>query len=75
MWLKIVLSNNDPQVVGRLFFDCINNLQFCPTLLRTDRGTENGIMASAQCFLRRTHTDTQCNAMHIDMDLLTVISE
>ena len=61
MWLKIVSSNNDPQVVGRLFFDCINNLQFCPTLLRTDRGTENGIMASAQCFLRRNHTDTQCD--------------
>ena len=61
MWLKIVSSNNDPQVVGRLFFDCINNLQFCPTLLRTDRATENGIMASAQCFLRRNHTDTQCD--------------
>ena len=59
MWLKIVPSNNDPQVVGRLFYDCINNLQFCPTLLRTDRSTENGIMASAQCFLRRNHTDTQ----------------
>ncbi len=57
IWLKIVRSNNDPCVVGKLFYDAISNLQFCPTLLRTDRGTENGIMASAQSFLRQNHTD------------------
>ena len=61
MWLSIVRSNNDPQVVGRLFYNCVTNLQFCPTILRTDLGTENGIMASAQCFLRRNDTDTHCD--------------
>ena len=61
MWLKIVSSNNDHQVVGRLFYDCINNLQFRPTLIRTDKETENGIMASAQCFLPRNHTVTKCD--------------
>ena len=30
----------------------------CPTLLRTDRGTENTIISSAQCFLRRNGTDS-----------------
>ncbi|XP_046858691.1 uncharacterized protein LOC124452149 [Xenia sp. Carnegie-2017] len=58
LWLNIVPSNNDPRVVGRLFYDCISNMQLCPKILRTDRGTENGIMASAQCFLRRDGTDT-----------------
>lgn len=48
MWLNIVRSNNNPQVVGRLFYNCVTNLQLCPTILRTDLGTENGIMASAQ---------------------------
>ena len=58
LWLEIVKSNNDPRVVGRLFFDCVQKIQCCPTLLRTDRGTENGIMATIQCFLRRNHQDS-----------------
>ena len=58
LWLEIVRSNNDPNVVGNLFLNCVNDLQFCPTVLRTDRGTENGIMATIQCFLRRNHTDS-----------------
>ena len=47
LWLEIVKSNNDPRVVAKLFFDCARQLQSCPTVLRTDRGTENGIMATA----------------------------
>ena len=58
MWLDIVRSNNDPRVVGKLYYNCITSLKFVPTILRTDRGTENGIMASAQCFLRRNHADS-----------------
>ena len=58
LWLEIVKSNNDPHVVGKLFIKCVKEMQFCPTLLRTDRGTENGIMATIQCFLRRNHTDS-----------------
>ena len=48
LWLEIVRSNNDPRVVGKLFFNCLRKLQFCPTILRTDRGTENGIIATTQ---------------------------
>lgn len=58
LWLEIVRSNNDPRVMGKLFFNCIKELKLCPTILRTDRGTENGIMATAQCFLRRNHPDS-----------------
>ena len=58
LWLEIVSSNNDPRVVAKLFFNCVKELQFCPTVLRTDRGTENGIMATTQCFLRRNHQDS-----------------
>ena len=57
MWLEIVKTNNNPHVIGKLFLDCIKEQRGCPTVLRTDRGTENGIMASAQCFLRRHHAD------------------
>lgn len=51
LWLKIAKSNNDPRVVAKLFFSCARQLQFCPTVLRTDRGTENGIIVTAQSFL------------------------
>lgn len=59
MWLEIVRKNNNPHVVGKLFLDCIKEQRSCPTVLRTDKGTENGIMATAQCFLRRNHQDDQ----------------
>ena len=57
MWLEIVRTNNDPRVIGGLFLDCVKSQNGCPTVLRTDRGTENGLMASAQCYLRRNHRD------------------
>ena len=57
MWLEIVRTNNDPRVIGELFLDCVKSLNGCPTVLRTDKGTENGLMASAQCYLRRNHRD------------------
>ena len=58
MWLEITRSNNNPHLVGNLFLDCIKGQQGCPTRLRTDKGTENGIMAAAQCYLRRNHSDS-----------------
>lgn len=57
MWLKVTRSNNDPSVVGRFFLECVVETGACPTLVRTDRGTENGTMATIQCFLRRNHHD------------------
>ena len=58
IWLEIVRSNNNPHVVGKLYLDCIKEQKSCPAVLRTDKGTKNGIMSAAQCFLRRNHTDT-----------------
>ena len=57
MWLEITRTNNNPHVVGKFYIDCIKRQQSCPTILRTDKGTENGIMAAAQSFLRRDHLD------------------
>ena len=57
LWLRVTRSNNDPRVIGSFFVDCIREYEGFPTLLRTDRGTENGIMANIQCYLRRNHRD------------------
>ena len=59
LWLKLTKSNNDPRIIGEFFLNVILERDGCPTLMRTYRGTENGIMATAQCFLRRNDTDSQ----------------
>jgi hypothetical protein len=58
IWLKLTKSNNNPHIIASFFLESIKELQACPTLLRTDRGTENGSMATVQCFLRRNHNDS-----------------
>ena len=50
-------TNNDPAVTGQLFLDAIAHYGGCPTLLRTDNGTENVNMAAIQAFLRSSAED------------------
>ncbi|XP_028416034.1 uncharacterized protein LOC114539597 [Dendronephthya gigantea] len=52
LWLKVSRTNNDPAVTGQHFLDAISKYGGCPTLLRTDNGTENVNMAAIQAFLR-----------------------
>ena len=59
IWLKLTKSNNDPRIIDDFFLNAILERDGFPTLIRTDRGTENGIMATVQCFLRRNDTDSQ----------------
>ena len=53
MWLLVVRSNNDPVVPASLFLTNVLKLKVCPNLLRTDHGTETGIMATIQCVLQQ----------------------
>ena len=57
LWLKVGRTNNDPAVTAKYFYDCVNELEGCPRLLRTDCGTENGVMATMQCLLRADGED------------------
>ncbi len=52
LWLVVGRSNNDPRIVATYYNNCVKELEGCPVLLRTDPGTENGIIASMQCVLR-----------------------
>ena len=51
IWLQVCRSNNDPVVPAHFFLSAIEQLYVCPNILRTDCGTENGLMASIQAFL------------------------
>lgn len=58
LWLLVTKTNNDPRVIGKFFVQCVRQNEGCPRLIRTDRGTENGLLATSQCFLRRNGNDS-----------------
>ena len=51
IWLKVVRTNNNPVVPASMYINAVKELGKCPTLLQTDCGTENGLMAAIQCTL------------------------
>lgn len=57
LWLEVVRSNNSPHIPARLFLDVVKEVKGCPLLLRTDCGTENGMMAAMQCYFRADGND------------------
>ena len=56
LWLYVDTTNNDPKVMASYFVDCVEEVGGCPSLVRTDCGTENVVIAGVQCFLR-----AECN--------------
>ena len=52
LWLEVTRSNNSPQSVAQLYLQCVRENEGCPLQTRTDCGTENGIIAGAQCYFR-----------------------
>ncbi|KAG5278045.1 hypothetical protein AALO_G00094580 [Alosa alosa] len=57
MWLKCGKSNSDPSVIALNYMECVAQHGLVPKRLRTDCGTENGLMAALHCTLRSEHTD------------------
>ena len=48
---KVCRSNNNPVVPASFFLKTISIYKLCPTIVRTDCGTENGSLAAIQCQL------------------------
>lgn len=48
IWLKVLRSNNCPNVIGKLYLKALREFGGCPRLLVSDLGTENGIAAASQ---------------------------
>lgn len=57
IWLRAVHSNNNPEVIARLFLNAVREIGGCPEKVRSDCGTENVTLATIQCYLRRNHGD------------------
>ncbi|XP_038045246.1 uncharacterized protein LOC119719823 [Patiria miniata] len=56
IWLEANSTTNDPEYIGGFFLKAVDRLGGCPTLVRSDRGTENGHVGAFQRFLRH-HDD------------------
>lgn len=57
LWLKAADTNKNPKVVALFFLQAIKKYKFLPTKMRTDKGTENVIIAKIQRALRYRHDD------------------
>ena len=57
MWLKCGKSNKDPAIIVQMYVQCVTKCGVIPMRLRTDCGTENGLMAALHCSLRSEHGD------------------
>ena len=50
LWLRAWTSNCNPKVVGRWYLDYLYETRVIPAMLRVDRGSETGIMATMHAF-------------------------
>ena len=57
IWFKVTGTNNDPAVVAGFFLEAVQSAGGCPTIVTTDNGTENTVMASVQSYLRSDSQD------------------
>lgn len=57
LWLELSRCNSKPEMPAKYYLDGVKRNMVCPILLRTDCGTENGVMAAIQCYLRQDGTD------------------
>lgn len=53
LWLSVNRTNNNPTVIAGYFLQSAEVYHGCPVLPRTDRGTENTVMAAMQFYLFR----------------------
>ena len=48
MWRTVTRSNNHPEIIVNFYLNCVAGLESSPVKLRTDCGTESGVMAALQ---------------------------
>ena len=57
LWLRIWISNSDPKLIGRWYLEYLMEAKMISSMIRIDKGTETGIMATIHAFLQRNHGD------------------
>ena len=66
LWLKVWVSNHDPKLIGRWYLEHLYEAKIISAMLRVDKGTETGTMATMHTFLCRHHNDMDPHKTVID---------
>jgi len=59
LWLRVWTTNSRPEIIGHWYLEYLYECRKLPCFLRMDKGTETGIMATMQCYLRQGHDDLE----------------
>lgn len=57
IWLEVATTNNDPKVTAWYYLNSVISLKFLPTIIRSDKGSENTLIGTLQTCLRMVHDD------------------
>lgn len=57
LWLRVWMTNSDPKLIGRWYLEYLFETRVMSAIMRLDKGTETGTMATMHAFLRRHHND------------------
>ena len=61
LWVEMGVSNNNPKVILKYFIQTVSKLGKLPSVIRSDRGTENIHVEDLQKTLRAFHSDEFSN--------------
>ena len=50
LWLKVLASNNNPKMIGTLYLNYVSQSKVTSRLVRSNRGSENVVIAALQRF-------------------------
>ncbi|XP_046851368.1 uncharacterized protein LOC124444760 [Xenia sp. Carnegie-2017] len=62
LWLEVTRSNDLPESVAKFYFEAVRKNKACPLQTCSDCGTENGIIAAAQCYFRSLDNAPFCGS-------------
>ncbi len=57
LWLRVWTDNCNPKLVARWYFDYLYERRVIASIIRIDKGTETGEMATLHAYLQRNHGD------------------
>lgn len=57
LWLEVGTSNNNPDIIAYYYLKTVKKLGVLPTIIRSDRGTENSRIELIQQAMRFSHDD------------------
>lgn len=59
LWLNVWVSNSDPYIIGRWYLEHLMETRKISSMIRIDKGSETGIMATMHAYLRENHGDME----------------